>query len=60
MHNQHIQYILQVWCQHIRLISEGSCDTEHWSNDAENTALITGINHILIYIQIENFYFKLP
>ncbi len=26
--------------------SEGSCDTEDWSNDAENTALITGINYI--------------
>jgi len=25
--------------QHIRLISEGSCDKRHWSNDA----LITGI-----------------
>jgi len=23
--------------QHIRLISEGSCDTEDWSNDAENS-----------------------
>jgi len=22
--------------QHIRIISEGSCDTEEWSNDAEN------------------------
>ncbi len=22
-----------------RIISEGSCDTEDWSNDAENTAL---------------------
>ncbi len=22
--------------QHIRVISEGSCDTEDWSNDAEN------------------------
>jgi len=22
--------------QHIRMISEGSCDTEDWSNDAEN------------------------
>ncbi len=21
--------------QHIRMISEGSCDTEDWSNDAE-------------------------
>ncbi len=26
--------------QHIRMISERSCDTEDWSNDAENTALI--------------------
>ncbi len=24
--------------QHIRMISEGSCDTEDWRNDAENTA----------------------
>ncbi len=24
--------------QRIRMISEGSCDTEDWSNDAENTA----------------------
>ncbi len=23
---------------HIIMISEGSCDTEDWSNDAENTA----------------------
>ena len=30
---------------HIRMISEGSCDTEDWSNDAENSALITGINY---------------
>ncbi len=37
------------------MISEGSCDTEDWSNDAENTALITGINYILKYIKIENF-----
>jgi len=22
--------------QHIRIISEGSCDTEDWSNDADN------------------------
>ncbi len=28
------------------MISEGSCDSEDWSNDAENTALITGINYI--------------
>jgi len=27
---------------HIRVISEGSCDTEDWSNDAENSASIAG------------------
>ncbi len=27
---------------HIRMISEGSCDTEDWSNDAENSALHHG------------------
>ncbi len=32
------------------MISEGSCDTEDWSNDAEN--------YILQYIQTENSYFK--
>ncbi len=31
------------------MISEELCDTEDWSND-----LITGINYILQYIQIEN------
>ncbi len=41
------------------MISVGSCDTEDWSNDAENTALITGINDILTYIHIENCYFKI-
>ncbi len=41
------------------MISERSCDTEDWSNDAENTAFLTGINYILKYIQIENSYFKL-
>ncbi len=29
------------------MISEGSCDTEDWSNDAENSAFITEINYIL-------------
>ncbi len=24
---------------HIRMISEGSCDIEHWSSDAENSAV---------------------
>jgi len=37
--------------QFIRLISEGSRDTEDWSNDAENTAFK--------YFEIENSYFKL-
>ncbi len=37
------------------MISEGSCDTEDWSNDAENVALITGINYILKYIQYKAF-----
>ncbi len=41
------------------MISEGSCDTEDWSNDTENSALITSINYILKYITIENYYFKL-
>ncbi len=41
------------------MISEGSCDTEDWSNDDENSALITLINYILKYIKIENCYFKL-
>ncbi len=45
--------------QHIRMISEGSCDTEDWSNDAENSALITGINYIFKYTQIENSYLEL-
>ncbi len=45
--------------QNIRIISKGSSDTEDWSNDVKNSALITGINYILKYIQIENIYFKL-
>ncbi len=39
------------------MISEGSCDTEDWSNNAENTALITEINYVLLnYIKIGNQY----
>jgi len=41
--------------QHISMISERSCD---WSNDAENTALITEINYSLTHIHIENCYFR--
>ncbi len=36
--------------RHIRMISEESRDTEDWSNDAEYSALITGINDIWKYI----------
>ncbi len=35
-----------------------SCDTEDWSNDAENTDLITEIYYILKYITIDNSYCK--
>ncbi len=40
--------------QRIRMISEGSCDTEDWSNDAENPALRhrNNINYILKHNQI--------
>ncbi len=33
-----------------------SCDTEDWSNDAENTALITEINYILKHVQKEKLF----
>ncbi len=36
------------------MISEGSRNTEDWSNDAENTALIAEINYIFTDINIEN------
>ncbi len=53
--------ILEQQISIIRMISEESCDTEDWSNDAENSALHhTCIpNYILKYIHIENSYFKL-
>ncbi len=40
----------------IRMISEGSCDTEDWRNDTENSALITGVNYILKYITVEKLF----
>ncbi len=44
----------------IRMISEGSSDTEDWTNDCWKFSFdITGINCILIYIKIEKCYFKL-
>ncbi len=41
------------------MISEGSCDTEDWSNDAENSALITGINDNLKYNNINKLNLSL-
>ncbi len=38
---------------YIRMFSEKSCDTEDWSNDAENTALTS----IIIYIIFIKNYF---
>jgi len=39
------------------MISEGSCDTEDWSNDAENLASITGINYSLQYSHRKLFFY---
>ncbi len=35
-----------------------SCDTEDWSNDAENQLWSQEINYILTYIQVETSYLK--
>ncbi len=43
--------------QQIRMISEGSCDTEEIMLKIQ--LCVTGINYILKYIKIETFYFKL-
>jgi len=40
------------------VISKGSCDTEDWSNDAGNSAFITGIKYILKCI-LENSNVKM-
>ncbi len=45
--------------QQIWMISEGSCDTEEWSNDAENSALITEIYYIYYILNVVNFKFTL-
>ncbi len=43
-----------ICCHHyFRKISEGTCDTEDWRNDTENSALVTAINYILQCIHIE-------
>ncbi len=58
--SQLVCWRLSVRCElAFRMIPEGSCDTEDCSNDAENSALITGINHISKYIQTESCSFKL-
>ncbi len=38
---------IEMYNHYIRMISEESCDTEDWSNDAEKSALITETNYIL-------------
>ncbi len=43
--------------QHIKRISEGSCDTEDWSNDAKKNQLYNrNLNYILKYIKIEKLF----
>ncbi len=53
-HKKNINYY---HCHHIRMISEGSCDSEDcfW----KFSYAISGINYILKYNKIENSYFKL-
>ncbi len=44
--------------QHIRMISEGSCDTEDWSNDAENSALhYRNKLHLTIYYNRKQLFY---
>ncbi len=40
------------------MISEGSCDTEDWSNDAENSVLITDINYSLKVFKFKSVIFN--
>ncbi len=59
--NTYIILISVSWApkQHFRMISEGSCDTEDWSNDAEKSRFdIIGITLIWKYSK-ESKYFKL-
>ncbi len=42
---------------YMRMISEGSCDTEDWSNDAENSALHHRNKlHFKIYANRKNIF----
>ncbi len=46
--------------QHIRMISEGLCDIDDWSNGCWKFSFaITGINSILKYIKNLKYFFKL-
>ncbi len=54
-----IKIILQKIIFQINAVLLNFLFTKDWSNDAENSALITAINYILICIQIENIYFVL-
>ncbi len=47
--------------QPIRMISEGSCDTEDWSNDAENThvTILHNITGFTVLLTSVNFFFFL-
>ncbi len=41
------------------MISEASCDTEEWNDNAENSVLNDRNKLLLEYIKIETGYFKL-
>ncbi len=58
-HHRRIRNVSCAANQHIRMISEGSCDAEDCSNDAENSALHhrNKLNLLAIY-QNKNFYFQ--
>jgi len=43
---------------YITMISEGSCDTKDWTNDAENSALHPKDKLHLKYVQTETNSFK--
>jgi len=49
-------YCAKNW--HIRMISEGSCDTGDWSKDAGNSALHHRNKLFFLNIKIKNSYFK--
>ncbi len=48
-----------MFLEHIRMISEGSCDTEDWVMMLKIQLCITGINSILKYIKIKKKLFKI-